>query len=204
MAEIEERIRIRLNDLAEALVRKLNEEIEKGHDILVFIIMIYLALMKDVLDLVGAFAEFVPVAGSAADLAQSALGVFLGALLFAFLWGKGYFLRLRIRIIHMVLGIFFDNLPVFKLMPINVLMVIYAWHIVRKRARKAKKKLEEYTGSKLSRREAYKLSRDPSLLEDDDKKYDRQIYRDDAGFDRDFGEEGEGVLEPPPKTADVL
>ena len=123
--------------LAQSLAARLNQLIEDGHDVVAFGAMLCFAILKDFLDILLAFFLIgsIPIIGAIP-------GMFLSALIFYFLWGKGYFLRGRIRAWRWVLGFFIDSLPVFNALPINTLMVLYAWHIVRKRGGKARKALE--------------------------------------------------------------
>ena len=146
---------------AARVARKLNKEIEEGHETTAFMIAIALAAAKDVVDLVLDLVLIgeIPILGQIP-------GYFLSAALTYFLWGKGMFKRTKIRIAYYALSLFFDNLPLFNNLPINTLMVIYAWHVVRKRAREAEnelgdlkqktgKELEELEGEEMELEEEY-------------------------------------------------
>ncbi len=125
-------------EAAERVARKLNKLIEDGHDTTAFLIAILLAAFKDCVDLglnlflIGLF----PILGQLP-------GLFISATLMFFLWGKGWFNKTKIKIIWWVFGIFFDNLPLLNTMPMTVFTVLMAWHVVRKKARKAEEDLEK-------------------------------------------------------------
>lgn len=123
-------------DLASAtarlLVTKLNEEIARGHDTFAFVIMMVIALLKDLL-------ELTPL-GQIPVLSQF-IGAFLATVIFAFMFGKGWFISTRVKVIYWVAGFFIDNLPAVSALPMETLTVLYAWHLVRKRAQKAEEKL---------------------------------------------------------------
>ncbi len=125
-------------EVAERVAKKLNKLIEDGHDSTAFFIAILLAALKDFVDLglnfvlIGMF----PILGQLP-------GLFISAVLMYFLWGKGWFNKTKIKIIWWVFGLFFDNLPLLNTMPITVFTVLMAWHVVRKKARKAEEDLEE-------------------------------------------------------------
>ena len=121
---------------AKLLSEKLNEEIDRGNDTGAFMIAVFLAGMKDVIDI----ALYAVIIGIFPIIGQIP-GIFISAFLTFFLWGKGWFLRTRLRVAWWGLGFFVDNLPVFNTLPIQTLAVLYAWHIVRKRAEAAEKKL---------------------------------------------------------------
>ena len=124
--------------VAERVARKLNKLIEEGHDSAAFFIAIFLAAIKDSVDwgsdlfLIG----LIPIVGQLP-------GLFISAILMYFLWGKGWFNKTKIKIIWWVFGLFFDNLPLLNDMPMTVFTVLMAWHVVRKKARKAEKDLEK-------------------------------------------------------------
>lgn len=123
---------------AKRVARKLNKLIEDGQDTNTFLIAIILAGFKDCVDLglnlflIGLF----PIIGQL-------LGLFISATLMYFLWGKGWFNTTKIKIIWWVFGLIFDNLPLLNTMPMTVFTVLMAWHVVRKKARKAKENLEK-------------------------------------------------------------
>jgi len=139
-------------EAAERVAVKLNEEIAKGHEATAFFIAIAIAAVKDALDIL--------------QLGFPVLSVFLSLILTYFLWGKGWFLKTRIRIIWFVLGIIFDNLPIFSFLPVQTIAVFYAWHIVRKRASAAEEKLENI--KKLTEKEIEELDHDISYLNEEE------------------------------------
>ena len=115
---------------AEALAAKLNREIAQGHDVIVFTIALLLAAFKDgVLDWILDFAGIgeIPVVGQLP-------GIFVSASLAYFLWGKGWFRKAKIRVTYYIVALFFDNLPLLNNLPLTVLEVLWAWHVVRSRA----------------------------------------------------------------------
>ncbi len=114
---------------ARKLADKLNVEIEKGHDTTAFMIAVLLASFKDFLDIVLDFLVIGFIPG-----VSFAIGLFLTTFLFFFLLGKGWFLTTRIRIWFFVFGLFVDGLPLFNALPINTILVLYAWRLIKKRA----------------------------------------------------------------------
>ena len=147
-----------LEQAAKRLAEKLNQEIERGNDFVAFIFAILLAAIKDALDiwLTAFLVGLVPIIGELP-------GIFLSLFLTFFLWGKGWFLKTKIKIIWWVLGFFFDNLPVVSVLPMNTLLVLYAWHNVRKRAKAAEEKIEKI--EELTEKEIEELDKDISLLD---------------------------------------
>jgi hypothetical protein len=77
--------------------------------------------------------------------------------------GKGWFLKWRIKFWFWFLGLFIDGLPGFSVLPINILLVLYAWRLTKKRAAKAELKLRDL--HILSENEINELNEDISLLE---------------------------------------
>ncbi len=125
-------------EAAERVAGKLNELIKQGHETPAFLMAILLAAFKDCLDLglnIFLIAEL-PIIGQLP-------GIFLTATLFLFLWGKGWFNSTKVKIILWVLGFFFSNIPILNAAPITVLTVLMAWHVVRKKARKAEDDLKD-------------------------------------------------------------
>lgn len=123
---------------AEKLAERLNREIAEGHDEVAFLIALLLAATKDGLDWVLDFL----LIGEIPFIGQIP-GIFLSAFLAYFLWSKGWFKRTKIRITFYVLALFIDNLPFgVNNLPMNVLSVLWAWHVVRHRARQAEGELE--------------------------------------------------------------
>lgn len=96
---------------------------------------------------------------------KSLVGLFLSLALYYFLWGKGWFIKTRIRVIWWVFGFVFDNLPLASELPTNTLNVLYAWHLVRKRARAAEEKLPKL--KKLTEKEIEELDNDISKLDEE-------------------------------------
>lgn len=143
---------------AKLLAQKLNEEIEKGNDDRAFMIAMLLAGFKDFLDIVLTFLGIALIPG-----VSFMIGLFLTSFLFFFMLGKGWFLKWKIRLWFWVLGLFIDGLPAFSALPINVLLVLYAWRLTKKRAKKAQEKLKDLNN--LTEKEIAELNKDISLLE---------------------------------------
>lgn len=126
-------------ETAERVAIKLNKLIEQGHDTTAFGIAIILACLKDGVD-IG--LDFI-VVGEIPILGQLP-GLFISAILMYFLWGKGWFNTTKVKILLWGVGLVFDNLPLLiNDLPMTVLTVFMAWHVVRKRARKAEENMQE-------------------------------------------------------------
>jgi len=136
------RVRFRLDraavSAARTLAERLNREIAEGHDITAFMIALLLAASKDGLDWILDlfFIGEIPIIGQIP-------GIFLSVFLAYFLWGKGWFNKTKVRIIYYIIGLFIDNLPLVNNLPMNILVVLWAWHVVRHRAREAERELED-------------------------------------------------------------
>ncbi|MDP2656534.1 MAG: hypothetical protein Q8P11_03140 [bacterium] len=162
---------------ARALADKLNREIEKGNDSMAFMVALVLAACKDVIDLVPGgligVISMIPVVGIAIAAAllpvlkaiTTLTGFFFTGFIFFFLLGKGWFLTTRIKIIFWGLGLFMDNLPLIGELPMNIFVVLYAWRLVKKRARNGELKLRNLNN--LTEKEIVALNKDISLLESD-------------------------------------
>ncbi len=145
---------------AKSLAEKLNEEIAKGNDTSAFMIAMILALFKDFMDIVLDLLLIGEIPG-----VNFATGLFLTSFLFFFMLGKGWFLKWKIKFWYWVLGLFVDGLPIVSLLPINTLLVLYAWRLTKKRKAKAEVKLKNLDN--LTEREISMLNNDISLLEGD-------------------------------------
>lgn len=117
-----------IKSLAQKIAIKLNEEIAKGHETTAFLIALGLSAVKDILDIF--------------ELGFPIFSFFIALILFYFLFSKGHFLRIKIKLIWWILGFIIDNLPAFSLLPINTIMVLWAWRLVHKKAKSAEEKLE--------------------------------------------------------------
>lgn len=129
------------------LAGHLNQLIKDGHVTTAFMIALMLAGAKDGWDWTLGKIPIVGLIG----------GTCISLALFLFLWGKGMFKRGKIKMARFILILFFDNIPLIKNIPMNTLMVLYAWHVVKKRAREAEEKLQnlkEQTGHELEDMEA--------------------------------------------------
>lgn len=126
-------------EAAQRVAVKLNKLIEQGHDTTAFGIAIILACLKDGVD-IG--LDFI-IIGEIPILGQLP-GLFISATLMYFLWGKGWFNTTKVKVLLWGLGLFVDNLPLLiNDIPMTVLTVLMAWHVVRKRARKAEENMQE-------------------------------------------------------------
>ena len=172
----------RITQAAQALAKKLNKEIEKGHDTIAFSIAILLATFKDFFDLI----IFLTGTSVYAPGVSMLTGLFLSSFLYFFLLGKGWFLKWRIRLEYWVLCLFFDGLPGFEALPINTLMVLYAWRLTKKRMRHAEVKMKEL--EVMTEVQITALNKDISLLESD--KFMAKISKEALSF----------VPKPEPKT----
>ena len=143
---------------AQSLAVKLNKEIEKGNDNTAFMLAILLAAFKDFLDIILTLTFVGLIPG-----VNFAVGLFLTSFLFFFMLGKGWFLKWRIRLWFWILGLFIDGLPAFSALPINTLLVLYAWRLTKKRKAKAEIKLKNLEN--LTSHEIDRLNNDISLLE---------------------------------------
>ncbi|MBI2451093.1 MAG: hypothetical protein HYV52_02015 [Parcubacteria group bacterium] len=125
--------------IAQRIANKLNNLIEQGHDTIAFLLAILLAFLKDGMDVILDLMLIgeIPIIGQMP-------GILISAILMYFLWGKGWFNTTKVKIILWGLGVFADNLPfLINDLPLTVLTVLMAWHVVRKRAKKAKKDLDK-------------------------------------------------------------
>lgn len=159
-------IRQRVVHQAKELAEKLNTEIEKGNDNGAFMIALLLAAAKDFLDILLdlLLIGLIPGVGFL-------VGLFLTSFLFFFMLGKGWFLKWKIRFWFWILGFFVDGLPGFNALPINTLLVLYAWRLTKKRAKQGKLKLKNL--SNLTEKEINELNNDISLLEEADVRVDK-------------------------------
>jgi len=151
-------IRQRVIQQAKKLAEKLNIEIAKGNDTGAFMIALLLAAFKDFLDIVLTLLLIGLIPG-----VNLIVGLFLTSFLFFFMLGKGFLLKWKIRFWFWVLGLFVDGLPLFSALPINTLLVLYAWRLAKKRAKRGKLKLKNL--SNLTENEINALNDDISLLE---------------------------------------
>lgn len=144
--------------ISERIAGKLNKMIADGHETMPFLIALTLAFIKDFSDIGLSLLGLMVSAGTAGALLPAVeaiatvVGWMLSGILTYFMWGKGYLNESKVRLTWYLLGFLFDNLPGINAMPMTVFLVIWAWHVVRKRARHAKKDLEELnqkTGTEL-------------------------------------------------------
>lgn len=140
------------------LAERLNSEIEKGNTTGPFLLALGIALIKDSLDIILTLAVvgLVPGLGWAISLSVTTF-------LFFFMLGKGWFLKTRVRIWFWILGFFVDGIPAFDMLPITSILVIYAWHLTKKRAKEADFKLRRLNS--LTRRETRNLNQIIGTLE---------------------------------------
>ncbi len=127
-----------VTEMARKVAAKLNQLIAEGHDTTAFGIAIILAIIKD--GLMDWALDFI-IVGEIPILGQLP-GIFLSAVLFYFMYGKGMF---RGKIFARITLFFIaDNLPFFiNNAPITTLGVLYAWRNVRRKAREAEEHMKE-------------------------------------------------------------
>jgi hypothetical protein len=161
------------------LASRLNKEIERGHAGIAFFIAILLAAFKDFQDIIwGLIGDALLAAFGIGVIPLAitwAVGLFVSVTLTYFLWRKGWFIKTKIWIIWVIVGIFFENIPVFEMLPLEVLTVLYAWRNVRKRAKKAKHKLKNI--DKLTAQEITALNEDIGLLENAPSNYGGKLKK---------------------------
>lgn len=145
-------------DSARRLAEKLNVEIEKGNDRGAFLLALSVAVAKDSLDIILDFAVVGLVPG-----VGSAISLFVTAFLFFFMLGKGWFLSTRLRFWYWVLGFFVDGLPLFNALPTSSLLILYAWHITKKRSEEGSAKLKNLNS--LTRRKVRRISQTIKMME---------------------------------------
>ncbi len=161
-------VQAKITDAARSLAGKLNKEIEKGNDNTAFMIAILLAVFKDFIDIILTFTMVGLIPG-----VNFAVGLFLTSFLFFFMLGKGWFLKWKLRIWFWVLGLFFDGLPAFSALPVNSLLVLYAWRLAKKRKAHAEVKMKDLHN--LTEKEIGALNADISLLEANQNEYARNV-----------------------------
>lgn len=123
-----------LKGAAERIAGMLNKRIEEGEVTSAFTVAMAIAAFKDlVLD---------PIAGITAPVGIGfiigALSLLVSATLVLFLLGKGWFLRMRARLLLWGIGLFIDGIAGLSIIPINMAMVYIAWRNVKKDAEKAR------------------------------------------------------------------
>lgn len=134
-----ERMIFSVEDLAQRVADKLNKMIAQGHENTAFAIAVFLAILKDIVDIGLDFFGIgeIPILGQLP-------GLFISAILMYFLWGKGWFNKTKVKLVLWGLGFFVDNLPfLINDLPMTTLTVFVAWHVIRKRARRAEQDLEK-------------------------------------------------------------
>jgi len=130
-------VRAEVEELAERVGRKLQKMIEEGHATEAFMIALFLAGLKDSLDvtldllLIGN----IPIIGALP-------GLFLTVIIYV-ITGPSFKNKMKLKVAWWVLGFFVDGLPFFNALPINTILVLYTWHAVRKDASEAEGKLEK-------------------------------------------------------------
>ena len=125
--------------VTELIAEKLNKQIAEGNDVLAFSIALALALIKDIVDVA---LDFIFGVGEIPVLGQIP-GYIISGILTFFLWGKGWFLKPKIRLAYYGLGLFVDNLPLANNLPLQTLTVLYAWHNAREKAKQSQGWLQE-------------------------------------------------------------
>lgn len=128
-----------LKGAAERIAGAMNERIARGEVASTFAFAMGIAAFKDLV--IDPLAGFTAILGIGFII--GALSVLISATLLIFLYGKGFFLRAKARILIWGLGLFIDGIAGLSIMPINMAMVYIAWRNVKKEAEKAKQDLGE-------------------------------------------------------------
>lgn len=147
-------------EAGQKLAAKLNVEIERGNSDVAFFIALNIALFKDFQDV---FVDLVGI--GEIPLLGEILGLFCTGFLTLFMFQKGWFLQTRLKVMWWLLGFVIDNLPLFNVLPAATILVFYAWHLVKKRSKKAKKKLAVL--EKLTMKEIEELNNNIGLVDRD-------------------------------------
>lgn len=126
-----------LKGAAERIARGMNQRIAEGEVSSTFAFAMGIAAFKDLI--IDPLAGFTAIFGIGFII--GALSVLISATLLAFLYGKGFFLRAKARMLLWSLGLFIDGIAGLSVLPINMAMVYIAWRNVKKEAEKAKKDL---------------------------------------------------------------
>jgi hypothetical protein len=136
--------------LAEKIAHKLDKEIAKGHTTEAFSIALMMALSIDftkfilgLLEVLLALTGIGIIADGILKLVEWSIATLISLALSIFMFGKGWFIGTRARFNWWILTLIFPILPVFDMLPNQTVQVIYAWHLVKKRAKRAQKKKEE-------------------------------------------------------------
>ena len=184
-----------LKELAERVAYKLEKEIAAGHFSFILLPLI-IALIKDLgLDpflnlmygvLIGLWGTSVgvstiPIIGwligavptavlttliAAWPIIQWALSLLFSAILYIFLWQRGFFFKIKARFFYIILYIFLallDGAPVISFLPSQTFFVLFAWRDIRKKAKKAKEKLPEI--KTLTEKELKEIDEDIATLD---------------------------------------
>lgn len=164
--EGESNIRIKINttEASKKLAKKLNQEISRGHENWVFVLVIVLTLIKTPI-------SFIPIFGQAISL-------IITGTIYLLMKNKGFLLKSKIKFVWWLLfgGITFIQILPFMgpaSLPLDIAVIFYAWYLVKKRMRKAESKLAIL--GQLTIDEMTALNENIDLL-DLDKKGERSIY----------------------------
>lgn len=126
-----------LKGAAERIARGMNQRIAEGEVTSTFAFAMGLAAFKDlVLDPLAGFTAILGI-----GFIIGALSLLVSATLLIFLYGKGFFLRAKARLLLWGLGLFIDGIAGIGVLPINMVMVYMAWRNVKNEAEKAKEDL---------------------------------------------------------------
>ena len=110
---------------------KLQKDIDRSKDTFVFTIALALALTHDL-------GDFIPLFGQVG-------GPILAALNWWFLTSNDWFREseTQLRALYLWLAFFVDSIPVVNMLPLNTLIVLYAWSGIQDAGKAAQKRLAE-------------------------------------------------------------
>ncbi len=124
----------------QGLAAELRQDVDCSRDTHVFTIAMVLAAAKDASDL-----GLTLITAGGAPVLGTLFGWALVLLNWWFLTGNGWFKesQAQLRFLYWALGFFVDNLPLVSALPINTLIVLYAWSDIQQKAGISSKKLTE-------------------------------------------------------------
>jgi len=117
-----------------ALGEKLIKEMKDGSSVALIIALLFASFL-DFCDLI--LLCQIPVLGAMIKITASVV-------LMIIYWSVGSFLKIKIRIILFIAGLF-ESVPVIATLPLNLCVVLWANHKIKKRAKEARSDLEKYS-----------------------------------------------------------
>jgi len=119
-----------VSKISAPVLRKMMKAVE-DKDTWVWPFAIGLALLNDFIDIL--VIGSIPFLGDIIDITT-------GFILFMFLFNIGGHIRIKVRV-AIILANFFEFIPFVDFIPVWTICILYAWHIVRKRGKKAEEGL---------------------------------------------------------------